>query len=171
MLKKEFEIKGYFRPAITVNGERLLCLFPANSSVLLTKKMLKSYDTVEPVSIKIEPWSNDDAEAVSRYFHKVLRFYYISGQCSSDSLDDLKDEMMRKYGKGFIEFLYMDGGKPIRVKSEKDIPQGTEYFGLVGSWGRYTRNQMYETLEGMKAEMKDNAQISGKAFDRLIGER
>jgi len=79
--------------------------------------------------------------------------------------------MMRKYGRGYEEFVYVENSKPVRTKIEKDIPPGCEYMGLVGSWARYTKHQMYETLEGMKTEMKDEAHISGEAFDKLIGEK
>ena len=87
------------------------------------------------------------------------------------SMDELRREMMRKYGKGYVEFIYIVDGKQIWTKHEQDIPPGCEYLGLVGSMSSYIKYEIYETTQGMITEMKDDAHLSGEAFDKLIGEK
>lgn len=168
-MKNAFTFPAYLHKAVVDAGEKLFCVVPVPQSVQHVHESIAPYLLGEKVYVTIGPYTQEDTTQINRYFHKLLRFYFTTGQSSYSDIEQLKDEMMRKYGKGIIAYLYWDGKKLVRVKKQSSIPAGAETYGMVGSWSDYTRQEMYDTTRGMIAEMKE-AGVNGKEFDRLIGE-
>jgi len=168
-MKNAFTFPAYLHKAVTVAGEKLFCVTPHPQSIQHVHESVAAYVPGEKVYVTIGPYTQEDTTQINRYFHKVLRYFFTSGQSSYVDIEQMKDEMMRKYGKGIISYLYWNGERLVRVKTRASIPEGSETYGMVGSWSDYTRQEMYDTVRGMIAEMKE-AGVSGKEFDRLIGE-
>ena len=168
-MKNAFTFAAYLHKAVTVAGEKLFCVTPHPQSRQHVHDSASAYVPGEKVYVTIGPYTQEDTTQINKYFHKVLRYFFTTGQSSYGDIEQMKDEMMRKYGKGVIAYLYWNGEKLVRVKNRSSIPEDAETYEMVGSWSDYTRQEMYNTTQGMIAEMKE-AGVSGKEFDRLIGE-
>ena len=119
--------------------------------------------------------------AQNRFFHLLLRIYFTSG-CFSDDVNtfyELRQQVLRRLGKGFEKFLYVDKEGNLQVtKDPSEIPpellsspeeKRKHVRAQLYSWTSYSLKERQYTVKALIAEMKMTG-VSGKEFEDILEE-
>lgn len=107
-------------------------------------------------------------EAQNRYFHKIVLLYFNSG-CYSDDVttaDELKQELKKRIGLGYVNYNYVSTGDIPEWK--RGNPEDSKYNKtLLASWSHYTKKERRMMIDNLIKEMI-TAGVDGKDFEEMI---
>jgi hypothetical protein len=127
----------------------------------------------------------EGTEAQNKAFHALVAEYFVSGLCSypAKSADELKKYIKKTYGAGFDYYIaavqcktYPNAGAVRQVKyktKEEALKNATWFgreqavFGVLKSWGKYTKAERMKTMDGLISEMLQ-AGANSKKFEEIL---